>query len=196
MGFIYLIVNNANDKWYVGQTTGTLHRRWIKHVSEAKRFARGQINPALRNKRGTCSKLYRAMNKYGVDVFRMEKVEELDDDSLDLAETELIAMFNTVADGYNLKEGGDSSRHSEETKKQISESMKSYKSTIVDKYRTHEEVKGLPKYCIFVKNSKFTAVAINNHPKCKRKSFSVGKYGSLENAKVALLEYLKQLETL
>jgi len=193
MGFIYVITNTINSKWYVGQTTGTLKSRMNKHRYEAKRYVRGLQNPGLRNKRGTCSKLYAAMNVHGIDNFHITILEEIENSLLNVAEEELITLYNTIADGYNLKTGGDRSHHCDETKKVISERTKIGITNSIDHYRIHEECKGLPKHCIFVKNSKFTAVAINNHPKCQRKSFSVGKYGSLENAKTALLAYLDEL---
>lgn len=194
MGFIYIITNSINTKVYIGQTIDSLSKRMNSHRSEARRFARGIENPEVRNKRGTCSKLYRAMNKHGIENFKMVPIEEMDNDLLDDAETQYIEEFDSIANGYNLKSGGDRSSHCEETKKIISVQTRIGISRNIDNFRKHnEELDGLPMYCIFVKIKGSDAVAINNHPKCKRKSFTVRKYGSIENARAELLKYLETL---
>lgn len=193
MGYIYIIRNTANDKVYIGQTIDTLQRRMNKHRSEARRYARGMVDAELRNKRGTCSKLYNAMNAYGINNFYIETLEEMDNDLLNGIEMQYISKYNAVAQGYNLKLGGDNSPHCEETKKLISEKTREGISKHIDNYRKHEEVKGLPVHCVYVKIKGSDAVAINKHPQCKWKSFTVRKYGSIENAKIELLKHLESL---
>src|SRR6266700_6696290 len=62
-GFIYLITNNINKKRYIGQTTQSLYRRWIKHYSDA-------INP--NNKFKYNSGFHSAIKKYGRENFTIE----------------------------------------------------------------------------------------------------------------------------
>lgn len=193
MGLIYKISNLVNDKVYIGQTIQTLTVRMNKHRTEARRYERGVEDPELRNKNGTCSKLYRAMNKHGIDNFIIEVLEEMDDDLLDNAEMLYISEFDSIAHGYNLKLGGDRSSHCEETRQVISERTREGIAKNIDKFRKHDEAKGLPPHCVFVKIKGSDAVAINKHPKCKWKSFTVRKYGSIENARNELLNYLANL---
>lgn len=193
-GWIYIICNTVNEKVYIGQTIDTMHRRMIKHRSDARRYARGLINPEERNKRGTCSKLYAAMNAHGIENFYMEEWENTTVDKLDDAETDTIELFDSVKKGYNLKPGGDRSTHCEETRKLISVRTREGIRTHIDQHRSHDVVKGMPMYCIFVVIKGSDAVAINRHPKCSRKSFTVRKYGSMDAAKTALLAYLTELE--
>lgn len=192
MGVIYVIKNNKNEKVYIGQTIKIPRIRMNNHRSEARKYARGLIDPQLRNKRGTCSKLYSAMNKYGVENFTMEILEEMDNALLDAAEMQYIEQYDSVKNGYNLKYGGDSSLHCEETKKLISERTIEGAAKHIDNFRKHDQVKGLPVHCVYIKQSNL--LAIHRHPKCKWKSFSIKKYGSVEQARAALLEFINTLD--
>lgn len=198
MGLIYLILCIITNKVYIGQTTDPLNVRWNGHKSAArynKEYLAGN-KEAPHSKRGMCSKLYRAMNKHGIENFQITILEDGIDDRqlLDEAEKQYIEEFDSVDNGYNLKSGGDSSNHSVETKAQLkiinAENMK----TTFRKFRKYNILDDLPMYCIFVKKAKTEGVAINKHPLCSRKEFTVSKYGSLENAKRALIEYLENLE--
>ena len=62
MGYIYKIVNNVNDKVYVGKTCRTLTIRWKEHCKHCNE--------------GVDYPIYRAMKKYGIDAFHMELIEE------------------------------------------------------------------------------------------------------------------------
>jgi hypothetical protein len=72
--------------------------------------------------------LKNAINKYGKDYFYMETLWESDvcsPDELNSKEIEFIKKYNTLSpNGYNLTEGGSGGRHSNETKKLLSEKSK------------------------------------------------------------------------
>ena len=63
MGFIYKIINNINDKVYIGKTDFSIEKRWAEHKKDSQKD--------LKNR-----PLYRAMNKYGIENFSIEIVEE------------------------------------------------------------------------------------------------------------------------
>lgn len=195
MGYIYAIRNRCNDKVYVGQTAKTLASRMNKHRSSAKTYQDYLLHPEnYPNWRGTCTKLYRAMIKYGRDNFYIEQLDEADDDLLDMFECFYIEAFESVTLGYNLKTGGDRHAHSEETKKVISIRTREGVHKHIRSYRTYADLlEGLPPHCIRIHINGFEGVAVNNHPKCKRKSFTAKKYGSIEGAKLALLEFYATL---
>jgi hypothetical protein len=134
------------------------------------------------------------MNKYGIDTFSIEILEEVDDKLLNETEMIFIAEYDVVNNGYNLKEGGDSSCHSEETKRLISERTKEAIAKNIEKFRKYEIIRGLPLHCIRVNIKGSEGVAVNNHPLCKRNSFTVREYGTIESAKEALLEFYEELE--
>ena len=95
-GSIYIIRNTVNDKVYVGQTTMTVHERFMTHMkpSTAKR---------KRN-----YKLYNAVLKYGRDKFYVETLEsDVPLNLLNQKEIEYISKYNSYYDGYNSSKGGD-----------------------------------------------------------------------------------------
>lgn len=197
MGYIYKITCDVNGKVYVGQTTGTVQDRWKQHKRDAKynkAYLEGNIT-APRSKRGTCSKLYCAINKHGPDNFRIEVIAEADELLLDSIETEEIAKHNSVALGYNLKAGGNRSSHSEETKAKMKEINSTNMQTTFVQFRKHGELlKDLPIHCIHIRKRDIEGVAIHKHPLCSHKEFMVNKHGTIDGAKQALLEHLAHLE--
>ena len=97
MGYIYCITNIINNKRYVGKTTNTIEERWKEHCQDFKK-ERCEKRP-----------LYDAFNKYGVENFKIEYLEEIKDDSL-LSEKEIywIKELETYGSkGYNATKGGD-----------------------------------------------------------------------------------------
>ena len=109
MGFIYKITNKENGMIYIGQTIQTLEDRWRQHLKKSS----------------TCLYLKRAFEKYGIDNFIFEMICCCHDTDLDKLEIQYMAEFNSIVpNGYNLREGGNSGRHNEETKKKISETLK------------------------------------------------------------------------
>jgi group I intron endonuclease len=109
MGYIYKIVNKIDKKTYIGQTVQDYESRWSDHVK----------------KRSNCRYLKSALKKHGVDNFDFKIVCITFDSSLDDMEIEYIKQYDCLApNGYNLRLGGNSGRHHEETKKKISDSLK------------------------------------------------------------------------
>lgn len=95
MGFIYTITNKANGKQYVGKThLPNPQERWKEHLKDYKR-ERCEKRP-----------LYSAMNKYGVENFVFEVIEECD--NTEEREKFWIKELNTYGStGYNATLGGD-----------------------------------------------------------------------------------------
>ena len=97
MGYIYCITNIINNKRYVGKTTNTIEERWKEHCQDFKK-ERCEKRP-----------LYDAFNKYGIENFKIEYLEEVQDDDL-LSEKEIywIKELGTYGSkGYNATKGGD-----------------------------------------------------------------------------------------
>ena len=120
-GYIYVIINNINDKTYVGQTRTTVEKRWYQHRKASK---------ALKNK----VVLYNAMRKYGVENFIQEIIEECDDSIVNDREKFWIKQYNSTDKniGYNKSfggEGGDTwtlNDHKKETSEKLSMKLKGH----------------------------------------------------------------------
>ena len=95
MGFIYTITNQINGKQYVGKTNlPDPQERWKRHLHDYK----------AKNKEKR--PLYSAMNKYGVENFVFEVIEECD--NTEEREKFWIKELNTYGStGYNATLGGD-----------------------------------------------------------------------------------------
>lgn len=135
------------------------------------------------------------MLKYGFSSFSIKPLIETQVDHLDDLEREFIIKHDSISTGYNLREGGDRSQHSEETKVVISQRTKESIARNIDRYRSYDTSKGLPVHCIRVNIKGSEGVAVNNHPNCKRKSFTVRKYGSIENATSEMLKFYDSLDS-
>ena len=109
---IYKVTNKINGKIYVGQTTRTLQHRKTQHICHAKN---GYIKSAFAN----------ALNKYGPENFTWEIIDTAETiEKLNEKEIYWIAKLESLVDfghGYNCDTGGKNGKHSEATKKLISE---------------------------------------------------------------------------
>ena len=96
VGYIYVIVNNINDKKYVGKTTLDIQKRFKQHCNEYKRD-RCKNRP-----------LYKAMLKYGIENFSVDLLKVCNIEDLSKYESYYINELNTYGhNGYNATKGGD-----------------------------------------------------------------------------------------
>lgn len=108
---VYLVINKANGKRYVGQTQRSLSQRWSRHLTAARR--------------GNPSFLAKAIRKYGECEFEVVILCNCSSkDEMDVRERAFIRMFDTRDSryGYNLTEGGEGSwgyKHTPESKQKI-----------------------------------------------------------------------------
>lgn len=100
MAFIYVITNDVNGKQYVGKTGNSIEQRFREHIADSKK-RRCEKRP-----------LYRAMNKYGVEHFSIELLEECSIEDSSEREMYWIKTLNTYGHtGYNATLGGDSKHY-------------------------------------------------------------------------------------
>lgn len=95
MAYIYKIVNDINDKIYVGLTFRTIQCRFKQHVCDSKRNT-DKHRP-----------LYNAMNKYGVEHFSVVEIEQCDDNEANARESYWIQYYDSYKNGYNATLGGE-----------------------------------------------------------------------------------------
>ena len=93
MGIIYKYTS-PNGKSYIGQTKYTRAQRGTKPEDYI-----------------SCTAFHAALIKYGMDNFSYEILEECPNELLDDREAYYIAALNTkIPNGYNIKDGGNSTR--------------------------------------------------------------------------------------
>ena len=124
MYYLYTITNSVNAKQYVG-ITNNVGRRWIEHKS------------------GHGSKLvWQAVKKYGVENLVLDVLCEGCIEDIKQLEILLIQHLETQAPrGYNLTEGGEGAtgwKHSNSTRKKMSESRKGSSNGMYGKKHTKE----------------------------------------------------------
>lgn len=93
MSYIYKITNTLNGKIYIGQTSTTIEHRWKQHIQDSKKY---KDRP-----------LYRAFNKYGIDVFKIEIIEKCSPEEVNEKECFWITYYNSYHYGYNATLGGE-----------------------------------------------------------------------------------------
>lgn len=110
---IYKIINTLNNKTYIGSSKN-IKVRWYKHKS------------LLKNNKHENNKLQNSVNKYGIDKFNFEIVEEIKNlnDFLKIRNEREQYWKDLLKSEYNIQEKVDYSEIQEETKLKISETLK------------------------------------------------------------------------
>lgn len=93
MGYIYKITNDINNKIYIGKTEFDIEKRFQEHCRDALKD-RNEKRP-----------LYNAMNKYGIEHFKIEEIEQCND--IESREKYWIEYYDSYNNGYNATLGGD-----------------------------------------------------------------------------------------
>lgn len=186
MGVIY-IVESPSGKCYVGQTIHNLEKRWKEHIEDAN-------NPS----KDHCKLLNKAIRKYGGEKFNKRVLAEVDDCNLNKTEEDYIKQFNSVSPfGYNIKHGGSSSKHHEDTKKKISQSLLNRHVSVEtrEKYAAKKS-SNLPMYVIEKKvKGILVGYRVCNHPFGKDRCFT-SKGRTLEENLQLAIDYLDTLNKL
>ena len=97
MAYIYQIINDINQKVYIGKTEFSIEKRFKEHCQDAYREQK-QKRP-----------LYAAMRKYGIEHFHIELIEETDNP--EEREIYWIEQKRSFKNGYNATLDGDGRRY-------------------------------------------------------------------------------------
>jgi group I intron endonuclease len=124
---IYKITNLSNGKMYVGQAVShILNHKKYRPYGHQGRF-RCHVSEAFSKKKNQSHYLNSAIRKYGVDDFVVELIECCELKESDSREIYYIKELNSLyPNGYNLKNGGGTFTHSDESKKRVSNGVINY----------------------------------------------------------------------
>ena len=122
---IYKITNKLNGKVYIGQSID-IDTRWRQHINAKDNFA-----------------IHNAIKKYGEENFKFEVLLECPADMLNVWERDMIALYDCMSPyGYNLTEGGEGCKCSEETRLKLSNIRKGKHFSEETKHKISESMKG------------------------------------------------------
>lgn len=133
MGIIYKYTS-PSGKSYIGQTTRTKKEREGKNAKEYSH----------------CPAFYKAIQKYGIENFSYEVLEECDNRLLNERERYWIKEYDSYNNGYNLTEGGQDEKTWSKKVYQFSqkgEFIKEYESLTVAAKENKVAVSSLSQVC-------------------------------------------------
>jgi hypothetical protein len=206
LGEIYKITC-PDGKIYIGQCVSYLsngkkygtHGRWLNHLADSRR-----------QNGGNCRRLNEAIRMFGENAFIVETLLTTHISLLDFYEEITISLLNctNIVHGYNIRQGGNHSRLSHQTKqtmsfnrqvkpcfKQQHEQLtkeKISKTLINNVVRYNIDNKILPKYMKYINWKDRQGYAIVSHPECKLKYF-VSRKQTLEDQYNRCIEFLESL---
>jgi group I intron endonuclease len=167
---IYKITCNINGKIYIGQTIGSLEKRWKRHTWVC-------------TKRKNTMAITNAIVKYGEENFTIERIDVASTiDELNDKEIYYISHYNSLSPvGYNLSPGGGNFRISEESRKKISKANKGRKASPETIQKMRDSHIGY----VVKDETKIKLSAIN---KLKTIDKKVREAASLKNSKCYIIE--------
>ena len=164
MAYIYQIVNDINQKIYIGKTEFSIEKRFKEHCQDAFR-ERNEKRP-----------LYSAMRKYGVEHFYIELIEETDNP--EEREIYWIEKLGSFKNGYNATMGGDG-------KKYIDYDL------VIATYKEIGVIKDVAKKLNISPDSVSFILHQNNEPINSCQDVQTKKYGKIVNMYSLKGEYLQ-----
>lgn len=109
---IYKFTHLESGRSYIGQTTQDPNRRRLEHISDSRYTTREYH-------------FHNALRKYGIAAFTFEVIAEaLSLDDLNLLEEKYVAQFDSITNGFNIRQAGGNKLHSADSKRCMSESQR------------------------------------------------------------------------
>jgi group I intron endonuclease len=109
---IYKWTHIASGRCYIGQSTQEPNRRRLEHISHSRYSERTYH-------------FHNALRKYGIEAFTWEVLAHAKDIAeLNLLEKQYIQKFDSIDNGFNIRNGGNNKLHSIDSKLRMSEAQK------------------------------------------------------------------------
>lgn len=109
---IYKFTHIESGRCYIGQTVQEPNRRRLEHIANS-RYTPNEYH------------FHNAIRKYGIDAFIFEVIDTATSlDELNSLEEKYVAEYNSIDNGFNIRQPGGNKLHSEDSKKRMSEAQK------------------------------------------------------------------------
>ena len=109
---IYKFTHIETGRSYIGQTIQDPNRRRLEHIANSRYSSREYH-------------FHNAIRKYGINAFTFEVIAKASSlDELNLLEEKYVKQFDSINNGFNIRQAGGNKRHSEESKQRMKEAQK------------------------------------------------------------------------
>ena len=110
--YIYKFTHLATERSYIGQTIQDPNRRRLEHICNSNHSPKSYH-------------FHNALNLYGIDAFSFEVIAEATSlEELNSLEIEFINKFDSIENGFNIREGGGNKKHSPESIERMKEAQR------------------------------------------------------------------------
>ena len=97
---------------YIGQTIQNPNRRRLEHIADSRHTPREYH-------------FHNALRKYGIDAFTFEVIDTASTlEELNLLEEKYVEQFDSINNGFNIRQAGGNKLHSEESKQRMREAQR------------------------------------------------------------------------
>jgi group I intron endonuclease len=109
---IYKFTHIETRRVYVGQTTQNPNQRRLEHIADSRYTTREYH-------------FHNALRKYGIDAFTFEVIDSASSlEELNLLEEKYMEQFDSINNGFNIRQAGGNKLHSEESKQRMREAQR------------------------------------------------------------------------
>jgi group I intron endonuclease len=109
---IYKFTHIETGRCYIGQTIQEPNQRRLEHISGSRHTDRTYH-------------FHNALRKYGVSAFTFEVIDTVKSlEELNLLEERYVEKFDSINNGFNIRQAGGNKLHSEESKQRMSIAQK------------------------------------------------------------------------
>jgi len=110
--YIYKFTHIDTGRSYIGQTIQNPNQRRLEHIADSRYTSREYH-------------FHNALRKYGIDSFIFEVIDQASSiEELNLLEEKYVEQFDSINDGFNIRQAGGNKLHSEESKQRMREAQK------------------------------------------------------------------------
>lgn len=110
---IYKFTHIATGRSYIGQTIQTPNQRRLEHIADSK-YSTKEYH------------FHNALKKYGIDAFTFEVIDSSAKsiEELNILENIYVERFDSINNGFNIRQAGNNKLHSKESKIRMSIAQK------------------------------------------------------------------------